>query len=109
MFGGIVSRYGPLPLSSIKTGWFWCMMLLKSSPLPLLFVLEQKHRSAQKEALKGKYHGAAMPYFPGVLEKLEREKKHVKADFAVTFQCRRRWFALSLKEAKYLHYFSTIL
>ncbi|TNN77397.1 hypothetical protein EYF80_012361 [Liparis tanakae] len=40
-------------------------MLMKRSPLPpLLLGLTQRHRSAQKEALKGKYHEAGMPYFP---------------------------------------------
>lgn len=48
------------------------MMLVKRSPLPtLLFDLTQQHRSAQKEDLKGKYHGAGMPYFP---EGLKRTK-----------------------------------
>lgn len=38
------------------------MMLVKKSPLPaFLFDLKQQHRSAQKEAVKGKYHGAGMP------------------------------------------------
>ena len=55
----------PFPLSSQKTGWFFCMMLVKKSPRPtLLFDFTQQHRSAQKDALKGKYHGAGMPYFP---------------------------------------------
>lgn len=55
----------PFPLSSEKTGWFFSMMLLKRSPLPALILdFMQQHSSAQKEALKGKYHGAGMPYFP---------------------------------------------
>lgn len=52
----------PFPLSSGKTGWLFCMMLVKRSPLPALKLdLTQQHMSVQKEALKGKYHGAGMP------------------------------------------------
>lgn len=55
----------PFPLSSKKRGWFLCMMLVKRSPLgAFLFDRKQQHRSAQKERLNGKYHGAGMPYFP---------------------------------------------
>lgn len=55
----------PLPLSSGKTDWLFCRMLVMRSPFPtLLFDLTQQHRLDQKEALKGKYHGAGMPYFP---------------------------------------------
>lgn len=52
----------PFPLSSEKTGRLFCMMLVKRSPLPALKLdLTQQHMSAQKEALKGKYHGAGIP------------------------------------------------
>lgn len=55
----------PFSLSSKKTGWFLCIMLVKRSPLgAFLFDLKRQHRSAQKEPLNGKYHGAGMPYFP---------------------------------------------
>lgn len=76
----------PFSLSLENTGWFFCRMLVKKSPLLFLVFGLMQHRSAQKEDLKGKYHGYGMPYFPNTREKnvfnlffshVEQRKGHI--------------------------------